>query len=73
MIKRDFHGWTLDEALQEIHHIVGNVRKQSKVEQAQFITGNGEIKKQIIYLLKRYDLAPDNQWGNDGVVIVTIE
>ena len=74
MIKRDFHGWLLDDAIQEIHNIVGDVRNGSKTEHAEFITGNGVIKSDIISLLNsEYGIKTNAQLGNSGVLVATIE
>jgi len=73
MIKRDFHGWLLEDALEEVHKIVGDVRQQHSLQHAEFITGRGLIRQAILTLLEEYTLRPDLQWGNDGVVIVTIQ
>ena len=73
MIRRDFHGWLLEDALQEIDVIVGNVRNNQKSEQAEFITGRGVIREAILNLLLDYGLKAEYQWGNDGVVTTTIE
>lgn len=73
MIKRDFHGWLVQDAVREVHNIIGESRNRSKIENAEFITGHGVIKVELIELLKQYDLTPEVQWGNTGVVVVTIE
>ena len=73
MIKRDFHGWLLEDALMEIDVIVGDVRQQQSTQHAEFITGRGIIRQAILNLLEEYNLRPDLQWGNDGVVVVTIQ
>jgi hypothetical protein len=73
MIRHDFHGWTLRDAVQEIDRIVGDVRGKGSVKQAMLITGNGVIKHAIMEKLKEYKLNPEEQWGNTGVVQVVIE
>jgi len=74
MIKRDFHGWDSVSAFQEVHNIVGDIRRHNTQEQAEFITGNGVIKTGILSILEQtYKLSPEVQWGNDGVIVVTIE
>jgi len=73
MIKRDFHGWLVEDALQEVHNIVGESRNRSASDNAEFITGHGVIKSELIELLKQYGLTPEVQWGNSGVVVVAIE
>jgi len=73
MIKRDFHEWTLADAEQEVHNIVGQVRIKGKMQQAEFITGNGVIKTVAFNILKSYGLDPVIRWGNSGVIDVTIQ
>lgn len=73
MIKKDFHGWKLEDAEHEVHLIIGDVRSNGASENAEFITGHGIIKKSIQDILKQYGLNSETQWGNSGVIVVTIE
>lgn len=73
MISRDFHGWTIDEALDEVHRLVGATRMLETVAQVEFITGHGVIQKAIIEELKLQGLKPSIQLSNSGVVTVIIE
>lgn len=73
MIKRDFHGWLLSDAVKEVHSIVGQVRKDRRPDAAEFITGNGVIKVAVLEILESYKLAPIVRWGNAGTIDVFIE
>lgn len=73
MIKRDYHGWLLTEAVQDVHSIVGDVRKNKKPMPAELITGNGVIKHVVMEILQSYKLVPNVRWGNPGVIDVVIE
>lgn len=72
-MKKDFHGLTLDEAVQTLHNIVGEIRNNNETEDAILITGRGPIRKEVIRLLKEYKLKPEVQLGNTGVVVVMID
>jgi len=73
MIKKDFHGWTVEDTLREIDRIVGEIRLNRRVENAEFITGRGIIRHSLLDHLSQYNLNPNLQWGNDGVVVVSIQ
>jgi hypothetical protein len=73
MIKRDFHGLTVEEALRQADIIVGEVRGKGISEKADFIVGHGAIKARLIIHLKEYKLHPEISWANSGVISVYIE
>lgn len=73
MIKRDFHGWKYDDALNEVHKIVGEVRMEGKLEHAEFVTGHGVIQRDVLGTLEAYGLTASVNWSNTGVINVTIE
>ena len=73
MIKRDFHGWTVADTLDEIDKIVGDVRINNRRDDAEFITGRGTIRESLLDYLREYNLTPELKWGNDGVVCVMIQ
>jgi len=73
MISRDFHGWTIEESLNEVHRIISNIRMLGTVEQVEFITGHGIIQNAVMDELKTQGLKPAIQLSNSGVVIVVIE
>lgn len=73
VIKKDFHGYYLDDALQEVELIIGKVRSQQKTEEVEFITGHGVIRKEIVKLLCEYGLEEHQDIGNSGIIIATIE
>ena len=73
MIKRDFHGYLLDDAIHEVEMIIGQVRSSGKTEEAEFITGHGKIQIAVLDLLNDYHINSSIQLGNTGVVVATIE
>lgn len=73
MIQRDYHSFTLLEALEDVNSIVGNVRLKGISEDVEFIVGHGIIKTELLKFLLAYDLSPTVQIGNSGVVLCTIE
>ena len=73
MIKRDFHGYELEDALDAVHFIIGDVRSAGRTESAEFITGHGVIQKELLALCKQYGLTANVSWSNTGVINVTIE
>lgn len=72
MIRRDFHGWTVDNATQAVELIVGDIRMRAVTEDVEFITGHGPIRDAVFDLLTLYNLSPKQQLGNSGVIIATI-
>ena len=72
MIK-DYHGWTVEKALQDVDLIIGQVRNQGKSELYEFITGHGAIKPSLMVHLQEYGLISSTKLGNSGVVCVVIE
>jgi hypothetical protein len=68
----DFHGWRHDDAIDEVHKIVGRIRLANKTETAEFITGYGSIRTELIRILEKYGLEPTVKLSNKGVIIVNI-
>ncbi|HET8688791.1 MAG TPA: hypothetical protein VFM18_19415 [Methanosarcina sp.] len=73
MITRDFHGWKLEDAENEIHVIVGEIRLSKQPMTIELITGHGPIRKSAIAILESYGLIAEPQWGNEGVICALIE
>jgi len=73
MIKRDFHGYKLDDAIDAAHRIIGEVRTAGRTESAEFVTGHGVIQKELISLCEQYGLSVNVSWSNTGVINVVIE
>lgn len=77
MIKRDYHGFTLEQAMANAHDVVGFCRAQalrnSRPVDAEFITGHGIIRDELLKLLQSYGLTPNVQLGNTGVIVCVIE
>jgi len=73
MIKRDFHGYKLEDAVDAVHAIVGDVRTAGRTESAEFVTGHGVIQKELISLCEQYGLTANVSWSNSGVINVVIE
>lgn len=74
MIKRDYHGFTVESALADLSYTISLVRQNRKIEDAEFITGHGIIAERIMNALRyTYKLTPSIQIGNSGVIICIIE
>ena len=73
MIRRDFHGFKLEEAVAEMHTIIGEVRMQDRVQHAEIITGHGVIQKELLALCEQYGLYARVSMTNSGVIHATIE
>ena len=73
MIVRDYHGWSFEDALNDTHSVVGAVRIKGHIREAEFITGNGQIRAAVYKTLQEYDLRPRFKIGNTGTILVTIE
>ena len=73
MIKRDFHGYKLEDALRAAEDIIGQQRINNAVTKAEFITGHGIIQEELLALCKEYGLEAHISWANSGVICVTIE
>jgi len=69
----DFHGMTLDSALQQAESVIGNVRQSGKSVEVEFITGRGVIREFLFNMLEQRGLLPAYKLGNDGVIKVLIE
>ncbi len=73
MIKKDFHGTRLEDALHEVDILIGIIRDTGGPEQAEFITGFGVIRSEMFKLLEEYSLSPSYKLGNEGVIVVFLE
>lgn len=69
----DYHGWTLDDALQDARGIIDRFRKAKHSGDVEFITGRGAIRVELFRLLELYKLSPSYKLGNDGVIVCLIE
>ena len=72
MIKIDFHGKPLEDALLEVEKLIDGVRLNKKTEEAEFITGHGVIKKEIVKLLEGYEIEYEIGF-NQGIIKAVIE
>lgn len=68
----DFHGWSHDDAIEEVHKIVGRIRISNNTRSVDFIVGHGTIRKDLIRVLKEYKLDPQVKLNNSGVITVQI-
>ena len=70
----DFHGMTIEEALQLVDKTIDKVRVAGKELDYKFITGNGPLQLAILDKLKNeYGLQCGLQFCNHGVILVYIE
>lgn len=76
MIVRDYHGWRIQAAENDVHLTVGRVRRREPrlAETVEFIVGHGgPIRRAVIKALDEYDIEPRNTIGNPGSLTVIIE
>ncbi|KKM08141.1 hypothetical protein LCGC14_1726880 [marine sediment metagenome] len=73
MITKDYHGYPLNDAIDDLNRIIGEVRMSSRTEYAEFITGFGVIRAALHSTLKVHGLDPSYKIGNEGIIVVTIE
>lgn len=73
MIKRDYHTYTVDDALSNTEELIGYLRMNNRTEDVEFIVGHGNIRIALIDLLRSYGLNPTIQMGNTGVIVCAIE
>lgn len=69
----DLHGHYLDEAINQVHLIVGQVRMTEQPEDWCFITGSGVLQSAVIKELESYGLKTHVPAENLGVIHVNIE
>lgn len=69
----DFHRWRHDEAIEELHKIIGRVRLDGKPTTIDFVVGHGSIREDLVETLKAYGLSPGVKLTNQGVITVTVE
>ncbi len=77
MIIKDYHGFTLKQALTDLEDTIAAVRTEELHRgigvDAEFIVGHGVIRDKLIELLKARGLTPEVMLGNDGVIVCVIE
>lgn len=73
MIKKDFHGYEVEDAKRAVEDIIGQVRISDRVQNFYFITGHGVIQKELLALMEQYGLHAQVSWSNSGVITGTIE
>ena len=72
-IKRDYHGWKLEDALLDIDRHVSGIRQLRDCKDLELITGHGVIQLEAMKLLHEYGLKPTIQLGNSGVIVCMVE
>jgi hypothetical protein len=74
MIQRDYHGFTLLDAIIDVERHVYFIRETKDCKDMEFIVGNGVIKERVMKLLKdQYKLRPKLKLGNSGVICCYVE
>lgn len=72
-ITLDFHGWRTEDALREVELQIGDARSSDMPAYAEYITGNGRIKRELLQLLDTYGIEGREKLGNSGVIVATLE
>lgn len=73
MIKEDFHGYRLGDAIHEAELLISEIRDKRQSRYVQFITGHGIIRDSLIDLFEQYGLKAEISWNNSGMISVLIE
>ena len=73
MIKRDYHGYKLDEALNDFECIVNQVRMCGESEELTIVTGHGVIQKEIMSLCEKLRIHATVSWTNSGAINMFID
>lgn len=73
MITRDYHNFTLLNALIDAERVISDIRLKQKTLDVEFITGHGIIQTELMKLLVSVGLNPSYKLGNDGCIICIIE
>ena len=69
----DFHGRLLEEALEDVHMLVGEARMLNTPIDCKFITGHGRIKGHLVEILEDYGIEAREELGNSGVLLALVE
>ena len=69
----DFHGLTLQEAINTVEKIVDGIRLSKSCEHYELITGNGVIKHKLIEVLGTCGISCREKLGNSGTLIAEME
>ena len=75
MIRRDFHGWTVDAAAEELHRIIGGIRQAgfADPQDVQLIVGHGPIHEKMFEVFQWYGIQAQTMIGNPGVIVASVE
>jgi len=72
-IELDFHGYTVEDALNTAESVISEIRMNSDVATCYFITGHGKIRSALFdMLVNTYQLDPVIPLANRGVVTVYV-
>ncbi len=72
-IEFDFHGYTVEDALNIAENVISEIRMSNGVATCYFITGHGKIREALFdMLLNIYKLDPVIPLANRGVVTVYV-
>ncbi len=73
MITKDYHGYTLNDALMDLSFLISTIRMKRDRKEVKLITGHGIIQTEVMNELRNYGLQPTIQLGNSGVILCMIE
>lgn len=72
-IERDFHGLTVLEASRQLHQVISNVRMTLGSAHVFLIVGHGPIRDKMFEIYREYGISAQQDIGNAGVIVATIE
>lgn len=73
MITQDLHGFNVENAIEEVHQLIGIARMSGKKHEVHIITGTGPIKEETMNVLTGYDIEHSVQMGNNGVIRAVVD
>lgn len=73
MITRDYHGFKVIEAINNLESLIDGVRQERKTIEVEVVTGFGQIRTEVFQKLLDYGLDPSYKLGNDGTIYCVIE
>lgn len=69
----DLHGYKLEEAINFVEKVIGEVRLKNEERVVKFITGHGVIRKELKKYFDNNDIEYFVDWASEAVLIVTID
>ena len=69
----DLHGYLLEDAINFVEKIIGEIRLSKMEKDVLIITGRGIIRKKLIEYLDLHKIEHRFELGNDGAIVISID